>query len=131
MLFRSRPFLGLGFDFSLQTFPLGLNCPSGAQTVKRTRFNCLRVFAPLGFGARPTGPCLEACCESGLAASTNQTGGVTTVSQHMFTVTDEAASVLKAAKKEKRAPRDAGIRVHLDSKPIGFKRSAHADRIRC
>ena len=39
------------------------------------------------------------------------------MSQHMFTVTDEAASVLKAAKKEKRAPRDAGIRVHLDSKP--------------
>jgi Fe-S cluster assembly iron-binding protein IscA len=35
----------------------------------------------------------------------------------MFTVTDEAASVLKAVKKEKRAPR-AGIRVHLDSKPM-------------
>ena len=37
------------------------------------------------------------------------------MSRHMFTVTDEAASVLKAAKKEKRAPRDAGIRVHLDT----------------
>ena len=36
----------------------------------------------------------------------------------MFTVTDEAASVLKAVKKEKRAPRDAGIRVHLDSKSM-------------
>ena len=35
MLFRSRPFLGLGFNFPLQIFPLGLNCPSGAQTVKR------------------------------------------------------------------------------------------------
>ena len=35
----------------------------------------------------------------------------------MFTVTDEAASVLKAAKRAEGAPRYAGIRIRLGSRP--------------
>src|SRR5579864_3411755 len=114
MLFRSRPFLGLGFDFPSQTFPLGLNCPSGVQTVKRhevqlfARFCSSRV--PYEYRPESSGRSLRVG-----ARSVHQLKQE--VSQHMFTVTDEAASVLKAVKKEKRAP-SAGIRVHLDSKPM-------------
>jgi len=35
----------------------------------------------------------------------------------MFTVTDEAASLLKAAKKAAEVPRDAGIRIRSSSNP--------------
>jgi hypothetical protein len=71
MLFRSSPFLGLGFDFPLQTFPLGLNCPPGAQTVNHHKFQLLRVFCSSKV-LHETSPVrvLDRRCESGLAAFT-------------------------------------------------------------
>jgi Fe-S cluster assembly iron-binding protein IscA len=114
MLFRSRLFLGLGFDFPLQTFPLGLNYPSGAQTVKHHEVQLLARFCSSRV-PRETDRTVSGSVLRVGARSVHQLKQE--VSQHMFTVTDEAASVLKAVKKEKRAPR-AGIRVHLDSKPM-------------
>jgi hypothetical protein len=50
--------------------PLGLICPPELKTVKTTRFNYLRVFAPRVLYETGPGQVLDRRCESGLAAFT-------------------------------------------------------------